>query len=273
MEALTMLTSRYADMKEIDIRLEAAMAKYFCSESGWRIVHETLQLRGGRGYEKAASLKERGEPPYPVERMMRDARINTIIEGTSEIMRLFMAREAMDPHLKRASNLLKKNVPISRKVGTAFSLLGFYAIWYPRQWLTLFPAAVPKGAGSLSRHFRYVSRTSHRLARALLHAMARYGPALDRRQIVLGHLMDIGTELFAMSATCSYARSRKVKLGDASPVELANLFCKQAERRIAGHFAALRSNDNRSIDKLAKKVSAGDARWLEDGIIWIGPEG
>ena len=272
MEALTLLTSRYADMKEIDIRLEAAMAKYFCSESGWRIVHETLQMRGGRGYEKADSLKARGETPYPVERMMRDARINTIIEGTSEIMRLFLAREAMDPHLKRASNLLKKKVPVGKKIGTGFRLLGFYGVWYPRQWLSLFPVSTPTGTRALAGHFRYLSRTSHRLARALLHAMARYGPTLDRRQIVLSHLMDVGTELFAMSATCSYALSRKVKQGEVAPTELADLFCKQAERRIKDHFAALRSNDNRDIDKLAKKVSAGDARWLEDGIIWIGPE-
>ncbi|MEE9369448.1 MAG: acyl-CoA dehydrogenase family protein [Pontiella sp.] len=272
MEALTMLTSRYADMKEVDIRLEAAMAKYFCSESGWRIVHETLQLRGGRGYEKADSLKARGETPYPVERMMRDARINTIIEGTSEIMRLFLAREAMDPHLKRAANLLKKNVPVGIKIGTGFKLLGFYAGWYPWQWLSMFPSTVPKDAGKLARHFRYLQRTSHRLARGLLHAMARYGAKLDRRQIVLGHLMDIGTELFAMSATCSYALACQTKQKDTTPIELADLFCMQATRRIAAHFFALRSNDNRAIDTLAKQVSAGDMKWLEDGIIWIGPE-
>jgi alkylation response protein AidB-like acyl-CoA dehydrogenase len=271
MEALTMLTSRYADMKDVDIRLEAAMAKYFCSENGWKIVDQTVQMRGGRGYEKAASLKERGEHPYPVERMMRDARINTIIEGTSEIMRLFMAREAMDPHLKLAANLLKKNTPLMKKVGTAFKLLGFYAVWYPRQWISLFPQALPDGNKVLARHFRYIARTSHHLARALFHAIARYGPTLDRRQIVLGHLMDIGTELFAMSATCSYALALKPE-GEASPIELADLFCKQAARRIQGHFSALRGNDNRAIDALAKKVSAGGAKWLERGIVWIGPD-
>lgn len=266
-----MLTSRYADMKEVDIRLEAAMAKYFCSENGWKIVDQTVQLRGGRGYEKAASLKERGEQPYPVERMMRDARINTIIEGTSEIMRLFMAREAMDPHLKLAANLLKKNTPLLKKIGTAFKLLGFYAVWYPRQWISFFPQAAPDGNRMLARHFRYLPRTARRLARTLLHAMARYGPTLDRRQIVLGHLMDIGTELFAMSATCSYALSLPPE-DEASPVELADLFCRQAERRIGGHFSALRHNDNRAIDALAKKVSSGGATWLERGIIWIGPK-
>jgi alkylation response protein AidB-like acyl-CoA dehydrogenase len=272
MEALTMLTSRNVDMKEVDIRLEAAMAKYFCSENGWRIVHETLQLRGGRGYEKADSLRERGEVPYPVERMMRDARINTIIEGTSEIMRLFLAREAMDPHLKLAANLLKKDAPVSKKTATAFKLLGFYAWWYPRQWLSPFPRSVPNGAGALSVHFRYLKRTSHRLARALFHAMARYGPSLDRRQMVLGHLMDIGTELFTMSATCSYALVHKESKHGTMPVELADLFCRQAARRIREHFSALSRNDNRAIDKLAKQVSAGVATWLEKGIVWIGPD-
>jgi alkylation response protein AidB-like acyl-CoA dehydrogenase len=272
MESLTMLTSRYADMKSVDIRLEAAMAKYFCSENGWRIVHETLQLRGGRGYEKAASLKARGEEPYPVERMMRDARINTIIEGTSEIMRLFLAREAMDPHLKLAANLLKKGVPFPKKASTAFKLLAFYSLWYPRQWLSLLPRSTPTGSILLARHFRYVTRTSHHLARALFHAMARYGPTLDRRQIVLGHLMDIGTELFAMSATCSYALSSGRPRDGTMPVELADLFCRQAARRIKDHFSALRRNDNRDIDKVAKRVSEGDAKWLEEGIVWMGPK-
>ncbi len=272
MEAMTMLTSRYADLHNVDIRLEAAMAKYFCTEAGWRIVHETLQLRGGRGYEKAASLAARGEIPWPVERMMRDARINTIIEGTSEIMRLFLAREAMDPHLRMAADLLKKGVPASRKVATAFKLLGFYAVWYPRQWLNLQPRQLPRDAGPLLRHFRYAARTARRLARALLHAMARYGPSLDRRQIVLGHLMDIGTELFAISATCSYALAGKAGPDGGMRMELADVFCKQAERRMVAHFHALRRNDNRAIDHLAKRVSAGEARWLEEGIVWIGPD-
>ncbi|MHC5010143.1 MAG: acyl-CoA dehydrogenase family protein, partial [Planctomycetota bacterium] len=92
MEAFCDYAASLADRKESDIRIEAAMAKLFCSETGYAVVDRTLQVRGGRGYETESSLAARGDDTWPVERLFREARLNTIIEGSSEILRLFLAR-------------------------------------------------------------------------------------------------------------------------------------------------------------------------------------
>lgn len=270
MEAVTWLTSHWADRHDQDIRIEAAMAKLFCSEMGWKIVDMTMQMRGGRGYEKASSLKARGEQPYPVERMLRDMRINLIIEGTSEIMKLFLAREAMDPHLRVASDLLKPHTPLSAKMKAGLSVGMFYGTWYPRQWINSSLWASHSDMGALAEHYQYVHSTSHRLARTIFHNMAKYQDKLERKQMLLGHLMEIGTELFAMTATCSYARSLRSR-GESDNVEvLADVFCREAQKRIEAHFKIIASNNHSLINKLGKSVLEGKMRWMEGGVQWIG---
>ena len=271
MEAVSWLTSHWADHHEVDIRIEAAMAKLFCSEMAWKIVDMTMQLRGGRGYEKASSLVARGEEGYPVESMMRDTRINLIIEGTSEIMKLFLAREAMDPHLKLAADLLKAHIPLGVKMKSGMKLAGFYTTWYLKQWFNSSLWSQHRSMGILSGHYQYVQACSHRLARTIFHYMGLYRDKLERKQVLLGHLMDIGTELFAMAATCSYAKSLEEEHKGTGALTLADYFCREATRRIEEHYRHLASNDDGMMGQIGKAVLNGDHLWLEEGIQWIGP--
>src|SRR6202011_2722595 len=113
MEAMTFLTSSLVDRKAGDLRIETAMCKMWAPEATWRIADEAMQVRGGRGYETAESLEGRGEPGIAIERFLRDCRINMIFEGSSEIMRLFIAREALDPHLKVSGAIFNTQLPMS----------------------------------------------------------------------------------------------------------------------------------------------------------------
>lgn len=255
-EAMTWLTSAMADQEATDIRLEAAMAKLFSSEALWRSADAALQIRGGRGYETAQSLSGRGEMPMPMERLLRDARINMIIEGTSEIMRLFIAREALDPHLKAAGADPASGKPNLIKAA------GFYAGWYPRQWLPAFGSDDIKVPDPLQGDFNYLSRAAKRLARDLFHMMAVYQAGLQRKQQILGRLVDIGGEIFAMSATISMAASR----GAQEDIELAELFCRQARRRIKGLRKAVYCNDDDKAYRLARKLLEGNYPYLEENI-------
>ncbi|MBI4365337.1 MAG: DNA polymerase II, partial [Deltaproteobacteria bacterium] len=268
MEAVTWYACALVDQGGADIRLEAAMAKMFCTEAQWEIVNDAMQIKGGRGYETARSLKGHGEVPDPIERIMRDCRINLIFEGSSEIMRLFIAREALDPHLKAAGDLFNPKAPIGTRLTAAGKLLKFYARWYPRQWIYAPWVQVDGVPWRLKRHLAFVHRNAHRLARTLVHAMGRYGPGLERRQMVLWRTVDIGTELFAMATTCARAaRMLGRQPGDGTPLLLADAFCRAARQRVRRHFRDVFSSSDKRTSALARRFLAGDMAWLEEGIL------
>jgi len=264
MDAINELAAGLADAGRSDIRLEAAIAKMYNSEAAWHIVDETMQIRGGRGYETADSLRSRGEPAIPVERVMRDLRINTIFEGSSEIMRLFIAREAVDPHLQKAGAMVDPKAGTGAKLSGAAGLGMHMAGWFPG--LAVGWGRWPRFGdyGELASHIRYVERTSRKLGRMLFYAMAKFGPRLEKRQSVLFRLVDVGAELFAMSAACVRARTLvQENPAERGPVELADAFCGQARHRIARSFRDVFHNDDGPTYRLALETLKGRYAWLE----------
>lgn len=273
MEAMTLLAASRVDHdKHADVRLEAAFCKLWGTEMAWQIVNDTMQIRGGRGYETAASLRARGEPAVPVERFLRDCRINTIFEGSSEIMRLFIAREMLDPHLKIAAPVLNSQLPLRQRLRAAVKAALFYLVWYPKQflpreWLGVGRLGFQSNHASVSllrRHRRYAARTSRRLARSLFHAMLRYGPKLEREQLLLSRFVDIGAELFAITATCLRAEqvliSGRSREGSEPLPGLVDFFCRSARLRIQEKFRQVRTNTDHSGYRISQQVLSEPAR-------------
>jgi alkylation response protein AidB-like acyl-CoA dehydrogenase len=272
LEAIVELSSQMADDKRRDIRIEAALAKLYCSEMGCKIADELVQIRGGRGYETAASLAARGERGVPAEQLLRDLRINRIFEGSSEIMRLFIAREAVDAHLTAAGEVIEPGLPAAQKARAAAKAGRFYARWLPT--LVAGEGQMPRAYaefGPLAQHLRYVERASRKLARATFYGMARWQGKLERRQGFLGRLVDVGAELFAMSAVCVRAQ---LDAADGSGggrghtgFELADAFCAQARMRCDELFSQLWKNTDSGDAALARQVLAGRYTWLEQGVM------
>jgi hypothetical protein len=268
MEAITFHTSALVDRKAGDLRIETAMCKMWCTEMTWKIADEAMQVRGGRGYETAQSLAGRGEEPIAVERFLRDCRINLIFEGSSEIMRLFIAREALDPHLKVGGAIFNTTLPMATRIKAMFSSGSFYTRWYPKQWFGANPGNLDHLHADLRDHVNYGAATSKKLARGLFHAMMRFGPKLDREQLLLSRFVGVATELFAMSATCSFAQA-KIDAGEpaAEILSLTRYFCRSARARIAHHFAGTSDNADKAGYDLTQELLAGKHEELRRGIV------
>jgi hypothetical protein len=277
LEAVVDLSSRMADDESNDIRIEAALAKLFASEMAWRVADELVQIRGGRGYETAESLAARGERGVPAEQVLRDLRINRIFEGSTEIMHLLIAREAVDAHLSVAGELINPDASRQERTQALKRAGGFYARWLPS--LVAGSGNLPTSYsefGPLAAHLRYVERTSRKLARSTFYGMSRWQGQLEHRQGFLARIVDIGAELFAMTAACVRAEEDSRDLG-RRPLELADTFCQQSRRRVDTLFDRLWDNSDSQDVRLARYVLEGRYTFLEEGILdpsvegpWIG---
>lgn len=281
LEAVSDLTARMADDQRNDIRIEAALAKLYSTEQSYKALDELVQIRGGRGFETAESLAARGERGVPAEQMLRDSRINRIFEGSSEIMKLLITREAVDAHLSAAGELIDPEASRQARAQALKRAGRFYGKWLPS--LVAGTGNLPTAYaefGPLAGHLRFVERTSRKLARSTFYGMSRWQGRLEHKQAFLGRIVDIGAELFAMTAACVKADEDSRDLG-RRPQELADTFCQQARQRVDALFGSLWDNTDGQDVRLARYVLDGRYSFLEEGILdpsiegpWIGaPEG
>lgn len=267
-EAVLEITAQLADAGRTDVRIEAAIAKLFTSERAWRVADELVQIRGGRGYETADSLRARGERAVPVEQMLRDLRINRIFEGSTEIMHLLIARDAVDTHLSVAGDIIDPDADPADKARAAADAAVFYAQWLPS--LVLGEGMVPGSYaryGELAGHMRYIERAARRLARSTFYGMARWQGGLEHKQGFLARVVDIGAELFAMTAVCLRAHSQAADGSAPHGRRLADAYCRQARPAVRRLFVQLWANTDTSDERVAAEVLEGEHTWLERGIL------
>ncbi|MFI0964538.1 acyl-CoA dehydrogenase family protein [Streptomyces sp. NPDC021080] len=272
LEAVLDLSSQMADENRNDIRIEAALAKLYGSEMACLMADELVQIRGGRGFETAASLAARGERAVPAEQVLRDLRINRIFEGSTEIMHLLIAREAVDAHLSVAGDLIDPDKSLSEKAKAGANAGVFYAKWLPK--LVVGAGRLPRSYNEfhhdvdLSTHLRYVERSSRKLARSTFYAMSRWQGRMETKQGFLGRIVDIGAELFAMSAACVRAELLRTQ-GDhgREAYQLADAFCRQSRIRVEELFGRLWANTDDIDRKVVKGVLSGTYTWLEEGVL------
>ena len=263
-----------ADEDRNDIRIEAALAKLYGSEMAWLMADELVQIRGGRGFETAESLAARGERAVPAEQMLRDLRINRIFEGSTEIMHLLIAREAVDAHLSVAGDLIDPDKTLSDKAkaganaGVLLRQAGCPSSSRdPANSRARTRDFHPAGHLDLSGHLRYVERTARKLARSTFYAMSRWQGRMETKQGFLGRIVDIGAELFAMSAACVRAEhaARPRASTAARPYQLADAFCRQSRIRVEELFGRLWSNTDDLDRKVVKGVLGGYVRLAGGG--------
>jgi len=274
MESMVEMATSMSDAGNFDIRLEAAASKEWCSCRTWEIVDDTMQIRGGRGYETEASLAARGEQPIGVERMMRDYRINKIFEGSSEIMHLFMAREAVDKHLQVAGALIDPKKGMGEKFGALLKSAAFYATWYPTRWLGWGRWPRYGKFGEHAKHLRFVERSARKLSREIFHGMNVYQAKMQNKQGFLFRVVDIANELFAMTAAVSRAHAMKARgHADAEQaMRLADTFCHISTRQVKQLFHDLWHNDDAHLYKAGIDVLEGRHEWMEWDVLSGMPE-
>ncbi len=268
MEALSLLIWRLADHHHQDIRIEAAVAKIFCSERTIQFLKDAQILFGGMGYETAESKSARGEPAFGIEQLVRDAEMYRIGEGATDILRPFVVREGLSHHLERAKGLYADGLSILDQSRQVLKLARFYLPWYLRQWRKRPLPDRPEFTHLQVRPLaRYVERASRRLARETFYAMVRFQTSFQDEQGLQNRIESVGEDLLAMLAAVLYAERQTRTEGRRAVWELTDAFCTSAKQRVEQRLDELRHHRDHLTATTGRQALKGHYPTLDEGIV------
>ena len=268
MEALASTVWRMADHHRYDVRIEAAIAKLFCSETTIHFLKDAQTIFGGMGYETADSKRVRGEPAFGIEQLVRDAEMYRIGEGATDVLRPFVAREALNMHLERARDYFDDRMTAARRLTEIARLIKFYVPWYASRWM---PRRLPVGTLFRDPHVRshllFVERASRRLARAVFYTMLWLRQALRDDQGRQNRIEAVGEDLLLIAVTSLYAEEQQRTAGQTEVWDLAQEVFGQARSRVTQQIRELIFNHDTPLTIVGRKALSGSYPSLSKGII------
>jgi alkylation response protein AidB-like acyl-CoA dehydrogenase len=268
MEALAFAVWRMADQHLYDVRIEAAIAKIFCSETTIQFLKDAQTLFGGMGYETADSKRVRGEPAFGIEQLVRDVEMYRIGEGATDVLRPFVAREALNIHLERVRNYFDEEVTGLRRLVEAGRLLRFYVPWYVKQWVPrLLPSRPEFRHPKVLPKLRFVERASRRLSRATFYALVRHRQALRDDQGRQNRIESIGEDLLVIATTALSVEAQEGTTGQVETWDLADEVFREARVRVEQQIRTLISNRDAQLTGVGMKALRGTYAALSEGSI------
>ncbi len=239
LESMTYLTTGMVDAGVDDFSVESAICKVYGSETCWRVVNEALQIAAGIGY-----MAE-----YPYERLLRDARINLIFEGTNEILRAFIALSGMQGPGRELVDVARA----MREPIKGFGLLSDFAIRKARTAL---------GRERMTRHNAILNREAvvfeeyvQELARGVDKVLRKHGRDIAEMQYTQKRTAELAIDLYAVAACIARTTEAIEKRGEEGArreIDLTSVFVEAAEKRMAQTVSAFDKND----DELRKAVAS-----------------
>lgn len=239
MDATTYLTAGLVDGGTEDFMLEAAMLKVFTSDSLWNIIYDTMQIFGGRSFFT----------DEPFERMMRDARLNMIGEGSNEVLRAFIGLVGM----RDVGMELKGVLDAVKNPWSSYETL-----WnFGRQSLYRWNAAtVPVQSPLLRAEAAMLSKAVRRFGFSVVRVLARYREEVVEKQLDLNRIATSAIAIYTTTAVLSKLDSDLKRVqGNSSAlgndVAVAKLYCQRAMATLDSNLGALFSKSDSLIEAVA----------------------